>query len=101
VKVVYGTPKTVLAVGMAEVGELSTPFIAFIDRAKVDADPDMVSGFGASNGIVDKIDGMGGVVVYFDNKDAAQQFMTMTAMLFSSAMDSEWSDVEMVGNEVQ
>jgi hypothetical protein len=100
-KVVYGTPKTVMAVGMAEVGDLSTPFIAFVDKAKVDADPDMVSGFGASNGIVDKIDSMGGVVVYFDNMQAAKQFLTMSAMLFSDAMGTDWSDVEMVGNEVQ
>lgn len=100
-KVVYGTPKTVMAVGMAEVGDPSTPFIAFIDRAKVEADPELVSGFGASNGIVDKIDSMGGVVVYFDNMPAAKQFMTMTAMLFSSAVDTDWSDVEMFGNEIQ
>lgn len=100
-KVVYGTPKTVMAVGMAEVGDLSTPFVAFIDKAKVDADPDMVSGFGASNGIVDKVHDMGGVVVYFDNPAAAKQFLAMTAMLFNSAMESEWSEVEMVGSEVQ
>jgi enoyl-[acyl-carrier-protein] reductase (NADH) len=100
-KVVYGTPKTVMAVGMAEVGELSTPFVAFVDKAKVDADPDMMSVFGASNSIVDKIDGMGGVVVYFDNKDAAKQFMTMTAMLFQSAMDTDWYEVEEMDDTVQ
>ena len=100
-KVVYGTPKTVMAVGMAEVGDLSTPFIAFVDKAKVDADPDMVSGFGASNGIVDKIDGMGGVVVFIDNVEAAEKMMAMLVMMFQSAMDTEWSEVEMFGKEVQ
>lgn len=100
-KVVYGTPKTVMAVGMAEVGDLSTPFIAFVDKAKVDADPDMVSGFGASNGIVDKIDGMGGVVVFIDNVEAAKKMMVMLTMMFQSAMDTEWSEVEEMDDNVQ
>jgi hypothetical protein len=101
VKVIYGTPKTVMAVGMAEVGDLSTPFVAFVDKAKVDADPDMVSGFGASNGIVDKIDGMGGVVVFIDNVEAAKKMMAMLAMMFQSAMDTEWSEVEEMDDTVQ
>jgi hypothetical protein len=101
VKVVYGTPKTVMAVGMAEVGELSTPFVAFVDKAKVDADPDMVSGFGASNGIVNKIDSMGGVVVFIDNLEAAKKLMAMLAMLFSDAIDTDWYDVEEMGDAVQ
>lgn len=100
-KVVYGTPKTVMAVGMAEVGDLSTPFVAFVDKAKVDADPDMVSGFGASNGIVDKIDHMGGVVVFIDNVEAAKKMMAMLAMMFQSAMDTEWSEVEEMDDNVQ
>lgn len=91
-----------MAVGMTEINNLATPFIAFVDRDKVDADPDMVSGFGSETvGIVDKVHDMGGVVVYFDNPTAAQQFLTMSAILFNSAMDSDWSEVEMVGNEVQ
>lgn len=100
-KVVYGTPKTVMAVGMAEVGDLSTPFVAFVDKSKVDADPDMVSGFGASNSIVDKIDGMGGVVVFIDNVEAAKKMMAMLAMMFHSAMDTEWSEVEEMGDITQ
>jgi hypothetical protein len=102
VKVVYGTPKTVMAVGMTEVNEIATPFIAFVDREKVDADPEMASGFGDETaGIVEKVHDMGGVVIYFDNPPAAQQFMTMSLMLFNNAMKSEWSEIEMIGEEVQ
>ena len=101
-KVVYGTPKTVMAVGMTEVNEIATPFIAFADRDKVEADPEMVSGIGSETGsIVEKVHDMGGVVIYFDNPTAAEQFLQMSLSLLSGAMKSEWSEVEGVGEVTQ
>jgi hypothetical protein len=94
-KVVYGNPKTVMAMGMALLGETPTPFIGFVDRAKVDSDPFFATG-PDSAAMINKIDAIGGVIIFIENPDAAERLNTHIAELFASACEGDWGDVEQV-----
>ena len=69
-KVVYGNPKTVLTLGVSLLGDIPTPFIGFVDRAKV-SDFDAISRGTDASAIISRIDDAGGVIIYIENPDAA------------------------------
>jgi hypothetical protein len=94
-KVVYGNPKTILTLGMTLLGETPTPFIGFVDKAKVEGDPFFATG-PDSTALINKIDTLGGVIVYIENPEAAQRLHEMLHALFASASTGPWSDVEEV-----
>ena len=93
--IVYGNPKTVMTMGMAMLGEVPTPFIGFVDKAMVDGNPFFISGQD-STALINKIDTLGGVIVYIENPDAAHRLHQMMHLLFSSAVGGPWDDVEEV-----
>ena len=92
-RLVYGNPKTIMTMGMAMLGDTPTPFFGFVDKAKVETDALFYSG-PDSTALIDKIDTLGGVIVYVENPDAAHRLHEMLSMLFSSASAGPWSDVE-------
>lgn len=94
-KVVYGNPKTIMTMGMALLGEVPTPFIGFVDKAKVEGNPFFSSG-PDSTALLDKIDTLGGVIVYIENPEAAQRLHEMMHLLFSAAEGTPWENVEQV-----
>ncbi len=94
-KVVYGNPKTILTIGMAMMGDVPTPFIGFVDRVSVENEPDFMSGTD-STAMINRIDANGGVIIYFENPDAASRLHEMMNELFNSAEDGPWGDIEEV-----
>jgi hypothetical protein len=94
-KVVYGNPKTILTMGMSLLGDVPTPFIGFVDKAKVDGNPFFMSGPDSAE-MINKIDTLGGVIVYIENPEAAQRLHEMMHLLFSTAVGGPWDDVEQV-----
>lgn len=94
-KVFYGNPKTILTMGMAMLGEVPTPFIGFVDKAKVEGNPFFMSGPDSTE-LINKIDTLGGVIVYIENPEAAQRLHEMMHLLFSTAEGGPWDDVEKV-----
>jgi len=92
-KVVYGNPKTILTIGMAMMGDVPTPFIGFADRAKVRDDPFFAIG-ADSAALINKIDALGGVIIYIENPEAASRLHEMMNDLFNSAEDGPWGDIE-------
>ena len=91
-KVVYGNPKTVLTLGVALLGDVPTPFIGFVDRAKV-ADFDAISSGTNAAAIIGRIDEAGGVIIYIENPDAAERIHMMMSQLFDSAQQGNWGDI--------
>lgn len=94
-KIVYGNPKTVMAMGMAMLGETPTPFIGFVDKDRVENDPFFATG-PDSTAMINKIDAIGGVIIYIENPDAAERLNTHMAHLFESAVEGAWGDIEQV-----
>jgi len=89
---VYGGQKTVLALGMGMMGGEATPFIGFVPR-----DPNMkgsvlVSGSKNTDDTIKEIEAKGGVIIWFDNPDAAERIHTLLANLFDTACSGEWGD---------
>ena len=99
-KVVYGSPKTVMTIGMALIGDVFTPFIGFVDKAKVEDSPLFSAGSDAS-AMIDKLDALGGVVIYIENPDAAERLTNHLMHLFDSAAQSDWGDIEQTEAELQ
>lgn len=91
-KVIYGNPKTVMTLGMAMLGDVPTPFFGFVDRASVEGDQFFTAG-PSSAMLIDKIDALGGVIIYLENPDAAERLHACMAQLFDSAFNSDWKDV--------
>ena len=92
-KVVYGNPKTILTFGMAMLGDTPTPFFGFVDKAHVDGDPFFTSGPNSTD-MINKIDALGGVIIYVENPDAAERFHEGLGLLFHNACSSSWVDIE-------
>ena len=99
-KLVYGNPKTILTMGMALLGDVPTPFIGFVDKAKVEGNPFFMSGPDSTE-LINKIDTLGGVIVYIENPEAAERLHEMMNLLFNSASGTPWNDVEEVEAELQ
>ena len=92
-KVVYGNPKTIMTIGMTLLGDIPTPFIGFVDKIKVEADPAFAYGSDAAV-MINKINDLGGVIIYVENPSAAQRLHEMLNVLFSNATDTPWGDIE-------
>lgn len=99
-KVVYGNPKTVMTIGMAMLGETPTPFIGFVDKAKVEGDKFFTAG-PSSTALIDKIDALGGVIIFIENPDAAERMAQTMSLLFENAVDGDWGDINQVEAELQ
>ena len=99
-KVVYGNPKTIMTIGMAVIGDIPTPFIGFVDKAKVEDSPLFAAGSDAS-AMIDKVDALGGVVIYIENPDAAERLTNHLMHLFDSAAESVWGEIEQTEAELQ
>ncbi len=92
-KVVYGNPKTIMTIGMSLIGDVPTPFIGFVDKAKVEGDNFFTAG-PSSTALIDKIDALGGVIIYIENPDAAERLSNHMMHLFEAAFESTWGDIE-------
>lgn len=99
-KVVYGNPKTVLTLGVALLGDVPTPFIGFVDRAKV-ADFDAISSGTNAAAIIGRIDEAGGVIIYIENPDAAERLHSFMSDLFCSAQQGDWGGLNQSGASLQ
>jgi hypothetical protein len=102
VKVVYGNPKTIMTIGMSLIGDVPTPFIGFVDKdkAKVEGDNFFTAG-PSSTALIDKIDALGGVIIYIENPDAAERLSNHMMHLFEAAIESTWGDIEQAETELQ
>jgi len=100
VKVVYGNPKTIMTIGMAVIGDIPTPFIGFVDKAKVEDSPLFAAGSDAS-AMINKVDALGGVIIYIENPDAAERLTNHLMHLFDSAAESVWGEIEQSEAELQ
>ncbi len=93
-KIVYGTGKTSLMVGVDRMGSGHAPFIGFVD-ADVIKDRD---GFNGGKMAVDEIaavvEASGGVMVYIENREAAETMMQMLMVVFSNASEIDWNENE-------
>ena len=99
-KIVYGNPNTIMTIGMSLVGDVPTPFFGFVNRDGVKDDPFFSSGPSAS-ALINRIDEMGGAIIYVENPEAAERFHFMLANLFSEASTTEWQNVEQTTVGVQ
>ena len=99
-KVVYGNPKTIMTIGMAVIGDIPTPFIGFVDKAKVEDSPLFAAGSDAS-AMINKVDALGGVIIYIENPDAAERLTNHLMHLFDSAAESVWGEIEQSEAELQ
>jgi hypothetical protein len=99
-KVIMGSPKTIFAVGMAPLSDISVPFIGFVEAGKMKENPKFTFGNDARVSIED-IHDSGGVVVYIENPDAAHTMMEYMAALFSAASSGDWGELEQVMEEMQ
>lgn len=99
-KVVYGNPKTIMTIGMALIGDVPTPFIGFVDKAKMEGDPAFALGSNSLE-LTSKIDAVGGVIIYIENPDAAERLSKHMLHLFEAALESDWGDIEQVEAELQ
>lgn len=77
------------------IGEIPTPFIGFVDQSKVEDDPFFATG-PDSTALINKIDTLGGVIVYIENPEAAERLSGHMMTLFASAEDGPWGDIEQV-----
>ena len=99
-KIVYGSPKTVMTIGMSLIGDMPTPFIGFVDKAKVEESPLFAAGSDAS-AMIERVDALGGVIVYIENPDAFERLTDHLMHLFDSAAQSVWGDIEQAETELQ
>jgi len=93
VKVVYGSPKTILTMGMAMLGDTPTPFFGFVDKSDVEGDEFFVSGPNSTS-LIEKIDALGGVIIYVENPDIAGRLHGMLSLLFETACGGPWGEIE-------
>ena len=91
-KVVYGSPNTIMTMGVAKLGEVDTPFFGFIDKAKIlESD---ISSITSPLEVIDKIDKLDGTIILIENPDAAERIHTLLSHLFSSVVDGDWGNVK-------
>jgi hypothetical protein len=89
-----------MTIGMAMVGNMPTPFIGFVDKAKVEDSPLFAAGSDAS-ALIDKVDALGGVIIYIENPDAAERLTNHLMHLFDNAAESDWGDIVQSEAELQ
>lgn len=92
-KIVYGNPKTTLAVGVAGLGDKPTPFFAFVDSDKIRDKPLFSEGDADSAAMIAGIEAAGGTIVYIENPDAAHRFTQQMLSAFVSAANTMWFDI--------
>lgn len=100
-KIVYGSPKTILTIGVAVLGDKPTPFFGFVDRDKMKDKPTYIEGAIDAKQMISDIEDAGGVIIYIENPDAAERFTSNMMMTFASAIDTDWGDIEQVEAELQ
>jgi hypothetical protein len=89
-----------MTIGMAMIGDMPTPFIGFVDKAKVEDSPLFAAGSDAST-MIDKVDALGGVIIYIENPDAAERLTNHLMHLFDGAAESTWGDIVQSEAELQ
>jgi hypothetical protein len=89
-----------MTIAMAMVGDMPTPFIGFVDKAKVEDSPLFAAGSDAS-ALIDKVDALGGVIIYIENPDAAERLTNHLMHLFDNAAESDWGDIVQSEAELQ
>jgi hypothetical protein len=81
VKIIYGGPSSVLTVGMALLGNVSTPFIGFTNPidynrfSTIDDDTPVED-------VITEIEKTGGTIIYIENPDAASRLHEIMSILF-------------------
>jgi hypothetical protein len=100
-KIVYGSPKTVLTIGVAVLGDKPAPFIGFVDRDKMKDKAIFTEGAQDAKQMISDIEDAGGVIIYIENPDAAERLTSNMMMTFASAIDTDWGDIEQVEAELQ
>ena len=92
-KIVYGGQKIVLSVGVVEVDGAPMPFVGMVDTtAHINGtfrDLDALQ-------CVEMMDKSGGVVIFFENPDAASRMSFYLAALFDKASETEWGNVDQI-----
>lgn len=91
--IIYGSPNTVLTMGMALLGDVVTPFIGFIDGNRVDEFNDLISD-NEPLALVDHIQVVNGTIVFFENPPAAMMLHASITQLFAFALDGAWGNKE-------
>ena len=92
-KIVYGGPNTVMTIGVALLGDVPTPFFGFVDKDKVVGE-EMMKATTPAQDMLDKIEELGGTIIFIENPEAAERMHNLLSMLFSSAVDGDWGDVK-------
>lgn len=96
-RIIYGTPNTIMCIGTTMLGDTATPFFGFIDRSKVVGMKTKARGDEASS-MSDQIEALGGTIILFENPDAAMRFDDVLGQLFAQADETPWGDkVEVIG----
>lgn len=92
---VYGTPKTVLAIGIAPMNNIPTPFIAFADEKNLGLKSSKLDQ-GAENAAraISDLTEAGATIVYFENPEAAERLINLMADVFEHAVQGSWGDVQ-------
>lgn len=89
-KVVYGTGKTALMVGVDKLGDGYAPFLGFVEAENIkDMEP---KNFGkmAVDEVSAVVEKSGGVMIYIENQEAAETLMRMLMVLFHNVVDTSW-----------
>ena len=90
-KIVYGTNKNILAIGVAMVGNEPMPFFGFVDKDKMQGSEFLTTGPDTA-AVIDKIEELGGIVVFVENHDAAGRLIETMSTLFNAAADNGWGE---------
>jgi hypothetical protein len=51
--------------------------------------------------LIDKVDALGGVIIYIENPDAAERLTNHLMHLFDNAAESDWGDIVQSEAELQ
>ena len=91
-KIVHGTPNSLFAVGVGILspGAPPMPFIAFAPKDKM-GDIEFLTVDENCTSMVEKIEEVGGVVIFFDNPESFASSMQFMRYLGHAANEGEWS----------
>lgn len=89
-KVVYGTGKTALMVGVDSLGNGYAPFLGFVDAETIKGIEPQKRGKMAVDEVADVVEKSGGVMIYIENQEAAETMMRMLMVLFNNVIDTPW-----------
>lgn len=87
---VYGASGTTLALGIGMMAGEETPFIAFVRSDALLKGPALVSGSDEAGEAIQNIEDRGGIIVWFENPDAADRILSFMSDLFGAAAISHW-----------